>query len=399
MEQASTPQDRPVQNTERPSDATGTRMPGDTPQDADRSSGAPHGSGPSQADDAGRKSGSKKSQTILVLVVLVIVVLALGWWFLTRNEESTDDAFTEGDTVSMAAQVGGYVEELHFQDNAYVKQGDVLLRIDPRDYVTRRDRAKAQLGLAQAQYDQAQVQLTLAQTQYPAQLDQAKAQEASAAAALQRAEQSYRRQRTVNARATTQESIDAAAAQLRDARATLQAAQAQVRIATQAPQQVDEVRTVVDQRKQQVEQARAELAQAELDLSRTEIRAPHDGWIARRNVQVGTLVQAGAALFTLVTPERWIVANFKESQLDRMQPGDKVDIDVDAYSDLQLKGHVDSIQQGSGSRFSAFPAENATGNFVKVVQRVPVKIVIDEGLDENRPLPLGLSVIPTVTVQ
>lgn len=389
MENDSIPKGDSAQNTGHAPVAAGAAGHG---EDGSQSAG------PSRADDRG-KPANKRSLFILIVVVLIIVILGVGWWFLTRNQESTDDAFTEGNTVSMAAQVSGYVEELHIQDNAYVKRGDLLLRIDPRDYVTRRDRAKAQLGLAQAQYDQAQVQLTLAQTQYPAQLDQAKAQEASAAAALQRAEQSYRRQRSVNERATTQENIDAATAQLRDARATLQSAQAQVRIAGQASQQVAEVQTVVAQRKQQVEQARAELAQAELDLSRTEIRAPSDGWIARRNVQVGTLVQQGSAMFTLVMPERWITANFKESQLDRMQPGDKVDIEVDAYPSLKLSGHVDSIQQGSGSRFSAFPAENATGNFVKVVQRVPVKIVIDEGLDANHPLPLGLSVIPTVTVQ
>ena len=117
------------------------------------------------------------------------------------------------------------------------------------------------------------------------------------------------------------------------------------------------------------------------------------------HVQPGTLVQAGTALFSLVSPNVWVVANFKESQLERMKPGDKVTVSVDAWPDMALEGHVDSIQQGSGSRFSAFPAENATGNFVKIVQRVPVKIVIDKGLDPNKPLPLGLSVAPKVTVE
>ncbi len=149
-----------------------------------------------------------------------------------------------------------------------------------------------------------------------------------------------------------------------------------------------------------MEQARAQLQTAELNLSYTEVRAPFDGYVTKRNVQNGTLVQAGSALFSIVSPDIWIVANFKESQLERMRPGNKVEISVDAFPDLELEGHVESIQQGSGSRFSAFPAENATGNFVKIVQRVPVKIVIDKGLENwNQPLPLGLSVEPEVTVE
>ncbi|WP_144639397.1 HlyD family secretion protein [Bordetella genomosp. 13] len=349
--------------------------------------------------DAPRKRPGKKPLFILIGVVLVIVLVAVVWWFLTRNQESTDDAYTEGDTVSMAAQVGGYVQDLQVRDNAFVHKGDLLLRIDPRDYTTRRDSARAQEGLAAAQYEQAKVQLALAQTQYPAQLEQARAQEAQAQAALKRAQQSYQRQRRVDVRATTQESIDAADAQLRDARAAVQSAQAQVRIASQSQLQIDQARTVVEQRARQLDQARAQTAQAELDLSRTELRAPGDGWVTRRNVQLGSFVQPGSALFTLVTPGRWILANFKESQLGRMNPGDTVEIAIDAYPDLELTGHVESIQQGSGSRFSAFPAENATGNFVKIVQRVPVKIVIDHGLDPGQALPLGLSVVPTVTVE
>jgi len=149
-----------------------------------------------------------------------------------------------------------------------------------------------------------------------------------------------------------------------------------------------------------VAQARAQLQTAELNLSYTEVRAPFDGYVTKRNVQNGTLVQAGSALCSIVSPDIWVVANFKESQLERMRPGDKVEISVDAFPDLELQGHVESIQQGSGSRFSAFPAENATGNFVKIVQRVPVKIVIDKGLENwNQPLPLGLSVEPEVTVE
>ena len=124
--------------------------------------------------------------------------------------------------------------------------------------------------------------------------------------------------------------------------------------------------------------------------------APQDGWITKRNVEQGNYVQAGQSILSIVTPDIWVTANFKESQLDRMRPGQPVDIGIDAYPHLKLTGHVDSIQLGSGSRFTAFPAENATGNFVKIVQRVPVKIAIDHGLDPDLPLPLGVSAVPTV---
>ena len=129
------------------------------------------------------------------------------------------------------------------------------------------------------------------------------------------------------------------------------------------------------------------------------MRAPQDGWITKRNVEVGNYINVGQQIFSIVSPEVWVTANFKEGQLDYMRPGQKVRIKVDAYPSLDLRGHVDSIQLGSGSKFTAFPPENATGNFVKVVQRVPVKIVIDSGLDPNIPLPLGISVEPTVTVK
>jgi membrane fusion protein (multidrug efflux system) len=145
--------------------------------------------------------------------------------------------------------------------------------------------------------------------------------------------------------------------------------------------------------------AQAQLDQATLNLSYTEVRAPADGFITSRSVQLGSYLTAGQVMFLLVTPDVWITANYKESQIGRMRVGDKVEIEVDAYSGFKLEGHVQSIQYGSGSRFSAFPAENATGNFVKIVQRVPVKILIDRGLDPDRPLPIGLSVSPVVHFQ
>ncbi|MCS2166622.1 HlyD family secretion protein [Scandinavium manionii] len=345
------------------------------------------------------KKPGKKPLIILGIVVVVMLIIALVWWFLTRNEETTDDAFTDGNAVTIAPKAAGYVTELKVSDNQRVKKGDLLVVIDPRDNTAQRDQAKAQLGLAVAQLHQAQAQLALSKVQYPAQRDEARAQVLKAQADMANAEASYRRQRGVDPRATTQQNIDSANAQLRSAQAGLASARAQLEVADQVQLQIRQQETNVEARERQVDQAKAQLETADLNLSYTEVRAPFDGFVTRRNVQNGTLVQAGTALFSLVSTDVWITANFKESQLERMKPGNKVSVSVDAWPDIELEGHVDSIQQGSGAKFSAFPAENATGNYVKIVQRVPVKIVIDNGLDANHPLPLGLSVEPKVTVE
>ncbi|MCG8709362.1 HlyD family secretion protein [Brenneria sp. 4F2] len=350
-------------------------------------------------DQTERQRPGKKPLIILAIVVVIMLVVGLWFWLTTRNIETTDDAFTEADAVTIAPKASGYVTQLLVKDNQRVKQGDLLLKIDPRDNTAQRDQAQAQLGLAIAQLHQAQAALNLSRVQYPAQKDQALAQLAKARANVLNAQEDDKRQRGVDPRATSQRNIDAASAQLRSAQAELESARAQVEIASQVALQIRQQETTVEARQQQVEQAQAQLNTANLNLSYTEVRAPYDGFVTRRNVQVGSLVQAGSSLFSLVSPQVWISANFKESQLKRMKPGNQVDITVDAWPDLKLQGHVDSVQMGSGSRFSAFPAENATGNFVKIVQRVPVKIVIDKGLDPNRPLPLGLSVEPKVTVE
>ena len=350
------------------------------------------------ADEKGKGPG-KKPLIILGIVVVVMVVVALVWWLMTKDQVNTDDAFIEGDAVTIAPKIAGYVTSLSVKDNQFVKKGDLLVEIDPRDATAQRDQAQAQLGLAVAQLHQAQVQFDLAKVQYPAQLAQAKAQQTRAEASLMNATADFRRQRGVDPRATTQQNIDSSSAQVRSAAADLENAKAQVQVAAQVQLQIRQAETNVEARQQQVEQAKAQLESATLNLSYAQVRAPFDGYVTKRNVQIGTLVQAGSSLFSVVSKDIWIAANFKESQLERMRPGNKVEITVDAYPDIKLQGHVDSVQQGTGSRFSAFPAENATGNYVKIVQRVPVKIVIDSGLDPKQPLPLGLSVEPTVTVE
>lgn len=362
--------------------------------------GAPK-EGQDDNQDAGekRKGPGKKPLIILGIVVIVMAIVALVWWLMTKDQITTDDAFTDGDAVTIAPKISGYVTNLAVKDNQRVKQGQLLVQIDPRDAIAQRDQALAQVGVAISQLHQAQVQYDLSKVQYPAQLAQAQAQQARAEASLLNATADYRRQHGVDPRATSQQNIDSASAQLRSATADLQNAKAQVRVAAQVELQIRQAETNVEARQQQVEQAKAQLETASLNLSYADVRAPYDGYVTMRNVQLGTLVQAGSSLFSIVSPNIWIVANLKESQLERMRPGNKVLVKIDAYPNLELHGHVDSVQQGTGSRFSAFPAENATGNYVKIVQRVPVKIIIDSGLDSNQSLPLGLSVEPTVTVE
>jgi membrane fusion protein (multidrug efflux system) len=347
-------------------------------------------------DGKDNKPRSKKPLIILAIVVAILAIVGFFVWFAHRNQVSTDDAYTDGNTVSMVSKVSGYVTELYINDNQHVRKGDRLLRIDQRDYLTARAQAQAQLTLANAQLATAKNSLRIARVQYPAQLVSAKAQEEAAAASLALARASYERQHQVDRRATTQENIDTSTSQQSTQDANLKNAKAQVTIASLVPEQVQTAANTVAEREAAVQQAQAQLDQANLNLGYTEIVAPSDGFITMRSVQLGSYAIAGQVMFLLVTPDVWITANYKESQIGRMRPGDKVDIEIDAYSGFKLEGHVQSIQYGSGSRFSAFPAENATGNFVKIVQRIPVKIVIDRGLDPNRPLPIGLSVSPIV---
>jgi membrane fusion protein, multidrug efflux system len=368
-------------------------MPEDRGDDAHRA-GAEENEGGGERVPA--KPRSKKPLIILATIVVAVAIVAFLVWFARRNLVSTDDAYTDGNVVVMAPKVSGYVVALLVDDNTRVRKGDLLLRIDPRDYLTARDNASAQLALAKAQFKSAENSLRIARVQYPAQLLAAEAQQESAAAASVLAQASYSRQHSVDRRATTQESIDEATSQQLSSAAALKGAKAQVTVARLVPEQIQQAVNAVAERMAAVQQADAQLEQAELNLSYTEVRSPSDGFITMRSTQLGTYLSAGQTMFLIVTPDVWVTANFKESQIGRMRPGDAVDLQVDAYSGFKLEGHVQSIQYGSGSRFSAFPAENATGNFVKIVQRVPVKIVIDKGLDSNRPLPLGLSVSPVV---
>ncbi len=265
-----------------------------------------------------RKAPGKTPLIILATVVLLLILGGLIWWFVTRNQVSTDDAYTDGDAVTIAPKVSGYVVVMNLGDNKFVHKGDLLIKIDPRDYQAQLDQAnggnselaKAQLKVA------AQVQLDIARVQYPAQLTQAKAQEQSAQANLAQTRAAYERQRTVDIRATSQQNIDTATAQQKSALANVAQAQAQVKTASLVPQQISQAQATVEERRQDVHQAEAQVEAAALNLSYTELRAPADGWVTKRNVQVQALsLQAGTSMFSLVVTTVWVTDNFKESQL------------------------------------------------------------------------------------
>ena len=369
---------------------------------------APNGSEPlpdASAKDAGSANAPParrlSGRTITIGAIALVALAAAGAWyyFSTKDFETTDDAQVAGNSVTIAPKISGQVVELAVKDNQRVKAGDLLVRIDASDLTAVRDQALAALAIANAQLGYARANLALTKVTAPAKLAAAKATRDAAVANAKNAQAELKRQDTLTNLATTQQSKDQAEANSLAADATVAADEAQVQASDAVAETVQQAQAQVDQAQAQVRQAQAQLATASLNLTYTEVRAPQDGWITMRNVQLGSYVQPGQALLSLVTPDVWIVANFKENQLDRMRPGQPVTIKLDAYRGLTLKGHVDSVQMGTGSVFTAFPAENATGNFVKIVQRVPVKIVIDSGLDPTRPPPLGLSAEPEVNVK
>ncbi|BAK83431.1 HlyD family secretion protein [Komagataeibacter medellinensis] len=343
-----------------------------------------------------KKEASPRRKLILIGIVVAVIVLGGIYWFLHRNEVETDDAFTTGRAVAVAPHVGGYVTELLVNDNQFVHQGDILARIDDRNWRAQRDQAAAAVAIARAQVNNYTLLAEVAKKNFPGHLMVAQGQLQSAQAQQFRAETDYRRQHGVTREATSQQNIDYATAALNAAKAQVLEAQGNLETALPVIPNIASTEARVTEQQATLNQAEAKLREADLNVEWTLIRAPHDGWISQRNIERGTLVTAGQTVFSIVEPEIWVVANYKETQLTHMRPGQKVDIAIDAYPFLKLKGHVDSLQLGTGATFSAFPPENATGNYVKIVQRVPVKILIDEGLRQDLPLALGLSVEPTV---
>ncbi|MBZ9853553.1 HlyD family secretion protein [Mesorhizobium sp. CA13] len=327
----------------------------------------------------------------VILVLLLAAAAVIIWWLQARQYEWTDDAFIDARTVTIGAEIAGRITDVAVTDNQSVKAGDVLLRIDDRDYQASLKQAQAQVAQADAETADIAAQIEAQQ----AKVDQAEKQVSQGRAALDFAKAENQRNSELLAKGTgTLQQAQQAASTLRQAQATLDSSQANV-VAAQR-----QVAVLEAQRKSagaKLDQAHASEEQARTALSRTAITAPVAGRATNISAAVGAYAQPGQVLMMFVPEDVWVKANFKETQLDLMRPGQPVEINIDAYPEQTFRGHVDSIQAGSGTAFSLLPAENATGNFVKVVQRVPVKIVFDK--KTGLLLGPGMSVVPTVKVR
>jgi membrane fusion protein (multidrug efflux system) len=329
----------------------------------------------------------------------LLTVGGIAYAVMAGRSVSTDDAFTDGRAISIAPHVAGYVTALEVTDNQFVHRGQVLIRIQCTDYLAARNHAQGALESVAGQLEAEESDLSLARITYPARFAVSRATLATEHANLFKAQSEFLRQHEIPKDATTTHDVDFSTASRDAARAQVAQAEAQLRIAAPVNLNIAEAQAHVEQLRGEVKRARADLDQAQLNVGWCDVTAPQDGWVTKREVEKGAYIQVGQQLFAIVSPEVWVTANFKENQLTRMRVGQHVSIAVDAYPRLKLTGHVDSIQLGSGGKFTAFPAENATGNFIKIVQRVPVKIVIDSGLDPQQPLALNLSVEPKVDLR
>ena len=407
------------------------------------------------ADSRDRMSFLRSRRVLAIAGAVVLVAVAAGLWFwVTRGRETTDDAQIDARVTQIAAKVAGTVLSVAFTDNQPVEAGTVLVEIDPRDYQVAVEKARAELAdaegvaatarsnvpitsttaagsvttaegsveqaqgaadAAQKEIEAARAHLTTAQArQREADANATKASRdverlrgllakdevsqqqfdaASAAAEAQRAGADSARSQVAEAEA----GIRVAESRLVQARAGQQQARASLSSTQTVPEQIAAMKARAASAQARVEQAKASLAQAELNVQYTVIKAPATGIAARKSVNRGQVVQQGQPLLAVVeVNDVCITANFKETQLTDMRPGQRATIDVDAYGDKTLKGHVDSIAPATGARFSLLPPENATGNYVKVVQRVPVKILLDPGQDPDHLLRPGMSVVPRV---
>jgi membrane fusion protein (multidrug efflux system) len=368
----------------------------------------------------------RRARRIVIVAGLVAVLAGVGAWRHFAVRESTDDAQIDGHVNPVAARVGGTVLSVLVQDNQHVEKGAVLVRIDPRDYEVALARAQADLAENEASARAAHTTVPLTSTTASSQETAADSELAGAAARLAAAQAQLReaeaRERQTaqdldrfrpllakdeiskqqfDSAATAADSAragrDAAEAAVRGAEKAVEAARARLAQAGTGREQVDIVSARAASAAAKVEMARAALEQARLNLSYTEVKAPVSGVVSRRTVEAGQVVQPGQPLLALVPlDDIWVTANFKESQLRSIRPGQPVEIAVDAYGGRTYRGRVESIAAATGARFSLLPPENATGNYVKVVQRIPVKIVLEQGQDKEHLLRPGMSVVPTV---
>lgn len=373
------------------------------------------------------KQRSRLWPVLFALVLLAGAGIGVRYYLYARAYEWTDDAFIAGTIVQVSPKVPGQLIKINVSDNQDVKKGDLLAEIDPSTYDADSTLKQTTVAMAQSKEDTAKLDVKLTQATSDATIAQARAEVeasqanveaaktevAAAEAEAERAEKDYKRYEHLQDSAVSRQQSDLAAATSRVAQARLAAAHKEVAAAeaqvaaaqgnlakAQAGKEQVAVRnSEVQQSTAAVQQAKAAQKLSDLHLSFTKIYAPVDGQVTRKAVDVGEYVQTGQVLMALVPHDVWVVANFKETQLTNMRVGQPVTVEVDAYPHLKLKGHVDSIQMGTGAQFSLLPPENATGNYVKVVQRVPVKILLDNIPDNDVVLAPGMSVVPQVKVR
>lgn len=339
----------------------------------------------------------KKFSSLTVIIGAILFFLSCGmmyWLLVASHYVSTDNAYVKSDIIIISPKVNGYLTKIHVQDHQQVQEGDLLAEIDSRDY-------KAQLAQAQGQLDAATAHresLIHQSRSQEALIRQAQAGLQSAEATYQKADKEFKRaQALAKGGALAQQTLEGAQAQYKNARASL----AQQKAAEESARlQLQVLQEQLKQAEAQLEMAQAGLELAHLNVDYTMIRAPQAGILGNRSMQVGQLVKAGSALVYLITPRPWIEANFKENQIEKMRVNQPVQITLDAYSNREFKGYVESLAPASGSEFSLLPPENATGNFTKIVRRVPVKIRFadEENVFKKVAIRAGLSSIVTVKV-
>jgi membrane fusion protein (multidrug efflux system) len=325
--------------------------------------------------------------------VLLASVLGGGYLYLDYAErfQSTDDAFIAARQFSLAPKVSGYLTAVPVTDNEHVAAGDVIARIDDRDYRIALEQAEAQVAAAQASIENIDAQLNVQQAQISA--NQAQVDQTQAALVFAQ-QQAVRYEHLEQTGYGTVQNAQQYTSQLRQQQAALQSAQATLRL---AQRQIEALKAQRNSAVASLAQAQAQRDQAKLNLSYTTVTAAQPGRVVNLTGAVGQFAQPGTNLTMFVPDEIWVTANFKETQLDNMRPGNPVTLAIDAYPERTIRGHVDSVQAGSGTAFSLLPAENATGNYVKIVQRVPVKLIMDNPPTDVALGP-GMSVVPTVRI-
>jgi membrane fusion protein, multidrug efflux system len=341
------------------------------------------------------RKGASRHPLALSLGALLLASVAGGgylYWDNASHFETTDDAFIAARQFAIAPKVSGYITAVPVTDNQHVETSQVIARIDDRDYRTSLAQAEAQVDAAQASIANIDAQITVQQAQVAQNLSQVQQQQAGLTFAQQ---QASRYSNLAKDGWGTMQDAQQYASQQRQGEATLQSAQSAL---VGAARQLAVLKAQRGSVQANLAQADAQRDQAKLNLSYTIVAAAQPGRVVQLSGAVGQYAQPGTALTMFVPDDIWVTANFKETQLDHMRPGDKVALRVDAYPDRTVEGHVASVQPGSGTAFSLLPAENATGNYVKIVQRVPVKIVLDNP-PADVALGPGMSVVPTVRVE